>query len=132
VTWAAVFVIFFVSHQLGDFVLQTDWQATHKRGGLGRTAESRRALFSHAFTYTCAFIPALIWISSQLGWNALVIAAAVGLPHLIQDDGRLIQAYARRVKGLEPASARTVMLLLDQAWHAVALFGAALLVRALI
>jgi len=131
-TWGAVFVVFFVSHQVGDFVLQTDWQATHKRGGLGRNAESRRALFSHALAYTCAFVPALIWISSQLGWNAVVIAAAIGLPHLIQDDGRLLQAYARRVKDLDPAHARTVMLLLDQACHTVALFGAALLVRAMI
>jgi uncharacterized protein DUF3307 len=131
-SWGELFVVFFVSHQVGDFVLQTDWQATHKRGGLGRSAESRRALFSHVLSYTCAFVPALIWISSQLGWNALVIAAAIGLPHLVQDDGRLLQAYARRVKGLEPSSARTVMLLLDQACHMVALFGAALLVRALI
>lgn len=131
-TWAAVFVVFFVSHQVGDFVLQTDWQATHKRGGLGRVAESRRALFSHVVTYTSAFIPALIWISSRLGWNTLAVAAVIALPHLIQDDGRLIQAYARKVKGLEPANAHMVMLLVDQACHWAALFGAALLVSALL
>jgi hypothetical protein len=131
-TWAAVFVVFFVSHQFGDFVIQTDWQATHKRGGLGRSAVSRRALLSHVLTYTCAFIPGLIWISSQLGWTTLVIAAAIALPHLIQDDGRVIQAYARKVKRLDPAGAHMVMLLLDQACHAVALFGVALLVRALL
>lgn len=131
-SWGELFVVFFVSHQVGDFVLQTDWQAMHKRGGLGRNPESRRALISHVLTYTCAFIPALIWISSALDWKALVIAAVIGVPHLIQDDGRLMQTYARKVKGLEPASARTVMLLLDQAFHMVALFGAALLVRALL
>jgi hypothetical protein len=130
--WGELFVVFFVSHQLGDFVLQTDWQAMHKRGGLGRNTESQRALLSHVFFYSCAYVPALIWISSRLGWNAVVIAAAIALPHLIQDDGRLVQAYARRVKGLDPASGRIVMLLLDQALHMVALFGAALLVRALI
>jgi hypothetical protein len=131
-SWGELFVVFFVSHQVGDFVFQTDWQAMHKRGGLGGNAESRRALCSHVLTYTCAFIPALIWISSRLGWNALVIAAAIAIPHLLQDDGRLLQIYARKVKGLEPASGRTVMLLLDQAFHTVALFGAALLVRALL
>jgi hypothetical protein len=131
-SWGELFVVFFVSHQVGDFVLQTDWQAMHKRGGLGPDATARRALLAHALSYTSAFIPALIWISSRLGWNALVIAAVIGIPHLIQDDGRLLQIYARKVKGLEPASGRTVMLLLDQACHTVALFGAALLVRALL
>jgi hypothetical protein len=130
--WGELFVVFFVSHQFGDFVLQTDWQAMHKRGGLGRNAESRRALCSHVFVYTCAFVPALIWIASRIGWNAAVIAAVIAIPHLIQDDGRLVQVYARRVKGLDPASGRIVMLLLDQALHMVALFGAALLVRAMI
>jgi hypothetical protein len=130
--WGELFVLFFVSHQFGDFVLQTDWQAMHKREGLGRNPESRRALLSHVFVYTCAFIPALIWISSRLHWKVLVIAAAIAIPHLIQDDGRLVQIYARRVKGLDPANGRIVMLLLDQALHMMALFGIALLVSAMI
>ena len=32
--WVEVFAVFFVSHQVGDYLLQTDWQAMHKRGGL--------------------------------------------------------------------------------------------------
>jgi hypothetical protein len=130
-TWGAVFVVFFVSHQAGDYLLQTNWQAMHKRGGLGRDPVARRALLTHTFTYSCAYVPAFIWISSQLGWTTLVIAAAVSLPHLIQDDTRLLMLYDRRIKGLDPIENHTVAALVDQAFHMIALFGAALLVSAL-
>lgn len=131
-SWGALFIVFFVSHLAGDYILQTDWQATHKRGGLSRRADSRRALLSHTFTYTLAFVPALVWISSRLGWNAALIAAVIAMPHLVQDDGRLLQSYARRIKGLDPIAAPTVMMLVDQSFHIVALFGAALLAHALV
>ena len=130
-TWGAVFVLFFVSHQVGDYLIQTDWQAMHKRAGLGRDPVARRALLSHTFTYSVAFVPAYIWISSSLGWTTLVIAAVVSLPHLIQDDGRLLTIYLRKVKKLDPVANHTIAALVDQAFHMVALFGAALLVSAL-
>ncbi len=130
-TWDAVFVVFFVSHQAGDYLLQTNWQALHKRGGLGRDGTARRALFSHTFSYAVAYVPAFVWISSRLGWTTLVIAAAVVVPHLIQDDGRVLSTYIRRVKRFDPARNPSVAALVDQAFHVVALFGAALLTRAL-
>jgi hypothetical protein len=99
-TWGALFVVFFVSHQTGDYLFQTDWQARNKHGGLGRSSDARRALMMHTFTYTCAFVPVLIWIGESIGWKALIIAAAIALPHLFQDDGRLLAHYVRRVKGL--------------------------------
>ena len=34
--WAEITIVFWVSHLAGDFLLQTDWQAEHKHGGLGR------------------------------------------------------------------------------------------------
>lgn len=131
-SWPAVFVLFFVSHQVGDYLLQTDWQASHKRGGLGRNPVARRALFTHTATYIAAYIPAFIWIAVSLGWKTLLIAVAVWLPHLIQDDGRLLTVYIRRVKGLDPIANHTIAAIVDQAFHMVALLGAALLVSALI
>jgi hypothetical protein len=121
-TWAAVFVVFFASHQCGDYLLQTDWQATHKRGGLGRDPLARRALLAHTF----------VWISSRLGWKTLLVAVAVSIPHLIQDDGRLLRAYIHRVKGMDPVANHVITAMVDQALHIVALFGAALLVSALL
>jgi hypothetical protein len=131
-SWPAVFVMFFVSHQCGDYLLQTDWQATHKRGGLGRDPVARRALLTHTLTYSAAYVPAFIWISSRLGWKTLLVAVAVSIPHLIQDDGRLLRAYIRRVKGMDPVANHVVTAMVDQALHIVALFGAALLVSALL
>ena len=58
--------MFFVCHFVGDYLLQTDWQALHKRNGLGSDSESRRALLSHVTTYTLSFVPALIWIAGEL------------------------------------------------------------------
>lgn len=131
-TWPAIFIVFFATHQCGDYVLQTDWQATHKRNGLGRDANARRALFTHTFTYSLAYVPAFIWIQTRLGWSTLIIAVAVSLPHLIQDDGRVLRAYLRHVKGMDPVANHVVAALVDQALHMIALFGAALLVSALL
>jgi hypothetical protein len=130
-TWGEVFVAFFVTHQVGDYLIQTDWQAIHKGGGLSRNRVARRALLSHTFTYSLAYVPAFVWISAQLGWQTLFIAAAVSIPHLIQDDGRLLTLYIRKVKRMEPSEHRVVAALVDQAVHILALFGAALLVSAL-
>lgn len=131
-TWPAIFIVFFATHQCGDYLLQTDWQATHKRGGLGRDPRARRALLSHTLSYSVAYIPAYVWIQTRLGWETLIIAVAVSIPHLVQDDGRLLRAYLRNVKGMDPVANHVVAALVDQALHMIALFGTALLVSALI
>jgi len=123
--WVELLAVFVVSHAVGDFLLQTDWQATHKRGGLGRDREARRALLWHVVTYTLAFVPALAWLAGELGPGALAaVAAGIALPHLVQDDGRLLGAYVVAVKHAEP---RPGMLLVavDQSFHLVVLFGLA-------
>ncbi|MFL5825508.1 MAG: DUF3307 domain-containing protein [Thermoleophilaceae bacterium] len=130
--WVEVFLVFLVSHLVGDFGLQTEWQAAHKHGGLSldaRSAESRRALLSHVTTYTLAFVPALIWLGSETGVGTAVAAAAlVFLPHYLQDDGRLLAEYMRRVKGTNPADQPFVAIALDQTFHLLFLFGLGLLV----
>jgi len=131
VTWASVFIVFYVSHLVGDYLVQTDWQARHKRGGLGHDPIARRALLSHLTTYSLAYVPALIWTSSQLHWRVLLILAAVAIPHMVQDDGRLLTVYVRKVKGLDAGSDRAIVVYVDQAFHMLALLGAALLVSAL-
>jgi Protein of unknown function (DUF3307) len=129
VPWAEVFVVFFVSHLVGDFGLQTEWQALHKHGGLGPDPEARRALLSHIATYTLAYVPALVWLADDIGAGAaLGTAALIALPHLIQDDGRLVRAYVGRVKRSDPQQSPTVAVMVDQTFHMVALLLLALLV----
>jgi hypothetical protein len=124
--WVQVFAVFVVSHLAGDYLLQTDWQAAHKRGGLGGDPESRRALVSHIATYTLAFVPALIWLTDSMGAGVLAVAALVAIPHLVQDDGRLLIAYMARVKKLDYAANPSVAAAVDQSFHFLALFLLAL------
>ena len=129
-SWVSVLAGFFVAHMVGDYLLQTDWQARHKLGGLGRSAVARRALLAHVATYTLAFVPALIWIGDELGvgW-ALLAGALVALPHLVVDDGRIVRLYLERVKHAEPSDAR-IAGPVDQSFHALSLCVVALLVGA--
>jgi fatty acid desaturase len=131
VLWVEVLVVFLVCHLVGDFLLQTDWQARHKRGGLGRDPVARRALLAHASTYTLAFVPALVWIATDddigpllaLGFGALVF-----VPHFVQDDGRVVTAWMRVVKRTDPAAVPGVTIVVDQTMHIVALFLLAIVV----
>jgi Protein of unknown function (DUF3307) len=127
VIWVEVFAVFMVSHLVGDFALQTEWQATHKRGGLGPNPTARRALLAHVSSYTLAFVPAFIWLADEIGALVLVLAALLFVTHLVEDDGRLLDGYIRRVKHTEPGEHPLVTTALDQTLHVVILFGLALL-----
>ena len=127
-TWVEVFAVFGVSHLVGDFLLQTDFQANHKFGGLGADPVSRRALRSHLATYMLAFVPALLWIASETNLaEAIGVALLIAVPHWIQDDGRLLNAYMVVVKRLSHASTG-LRIAVDQSFHAVFLFVLALIV----
>jgi hypothetical protein len=127
--WVEVIVVFVVSHAAGDFLLQTEWQATRKRHGAARKPEQRRALLSHGLSYLACFVPALIWIGGERGAAAAVgTALAVAVPHVVQDDGRLLLAYSRAVKKASPTPGDPLFVMIDQSFHLVALFALALLV----
>ena len=129
-SWVSVLAGFLVAHMVGDYLLQTDWQARHKRGGLGGDPVARKALICHVTSYTAAFLPAFIWIASDLdvGWAALA-AVLVYVPHLVIDDGRVVVLYLSRVKradGLNLGLAASV----DQSFHVLSLFLAAMVIGA--
>ncbi len=126
-TWVEVFIVFVVSHLVGDYLLQTDWQARHKRGGLERGArDARRALFTHVSVYTLCFVPALV--VSDLGVELVWVIPAIFLPHLVQDDGRLLHVYMKRIKHLDPQENLAVSIAVDQTFHLLALLVLALLI----
>ncbi len=128
-SWADAFVVFLASHVVGDFLLQTEWQAVHKSGGLGRDAVARRALFAHVATYTLAFAPALAWLAVENGARVGGALLLIAVPHVIQDDGRLLRAYILRVKR-SPNASDVLHLTVDQSFHAVGLLAAALVAAA--
>lgn len=120
--------MFIVSHLTGDYLLQTEWQAENKHGGLGRDPIRRRALFAHVATYGIAFVPALIWLATDIGGWIAVAAAAIVLPHLVQDDGRPVRAYLRAVKRTIAGPTDFIYMAVDQSLHVLALFALALAV----
>lgn len=129
--WVEVLVVFIVCHLVGDFLLQTEWQARHKKGGLGHDPLARRALLAHVTTYTLAFVPALIWIvdSGDLAvLTGVALATLVFLPHLIQDDGRVVRGWMVHVKHTDPAANPGLAIVVDQTMHIVMLFLLAVLV----
>jgi uncharacterized protein DUF3307 len=129
--WPAVFATFVVSHLAGDFLLQTDWQARNKHGGLAGSRVARRALCSHVSSYTLAFVPALVWLAADLHTRVLGVAVLIAVPHLLQDDGRAIELYMTRVKGVPQGGERSIQRAVDQSFHMLALFLLALLVTQL-
>jgi hypothetical protein len=73
-------LLLLVSHVVVDVLLQTDWQALAKVGGLG-DPRARRALFRHVSTYTLAFVPALVWIGGETRVvRAVALGAFVAVP----------------------------------------------------
>jgi len=125
--WEEVFLVFLVCHVAGDFLLQTDWQAVNKRGGLSRNREARRALLSHVFVYTLVFVPAVVWIASEESALAIALLAVIFIPHLVQDDARVLMSWNRIVKRSFVPPGDPVYMAIDQSFHFVFLFGTALL-----
>jgi hypothetical protein len=128
VTWPALFGVFLLAHLVGDFLLQTKWQATTKQHGLGSQPDARRALVLHGLIYTLAFAPGLVWVGSQSGvLSALGIAALILIPHVVIDDGSLVASWVRNVKHVEGTPSVVVRLGVDQTLHVLTLAGVALL-----
>lgn len=127
--WSDLFIVLVVSHLGGDFILQTQWQAVKKVGGLGPDPECRRALRSHLATYVLAYIPVLGWIGAETGVpGVLAVILTIFLPHYLQDDGRVLRAYVKEVKKVEPPFGSPLWIAIDQSVHIVALLGTALLI----
>jgi hypothetical protein len=124
------FAEFFVSHHIGDYILQTDFQALNKSGGLGDDEKSRKALVHHGMTYTAAFVPALLGVARRTSLpRALGVAALITLPHMAIDDGRLLKAYMKKVKRVDGDEEPGLTANVDQSLHMVCLWAAAQLAR---
>lgn len=130
-SWPDLLIAFAVCHMAGDYLLQTDWQANGKTGGLGTTGEPRRALLTHVATYTLAFAPVVAWLAAEQGpWVAAAGVLAVAIPHAVVDDGGIVRWWVRRVKRVEGPAERRLHAPVDQTLHAVSLWAAALVLSA--
>ena len=126
-TWSSLLIALLVSHAVGDVLVQTEWEAINKRGGLTGSG-SRRALLMHLATYTLSFVPAAIWVGEDRGAGRAVLALVlVAVPHLLVDDGRPVSVWITRVKHA-PLPAPALSIAVDQAFHVVSLLAVALII----
>lgn len=127
-SWPEVFLVFLACHLAGDFVLQTEFQATKKVGGLGRDPVARRALLAHVATYAIPFVPAAVVLTAELGALGWIGVVVLLVEHLVQDDGRLVRWWAITVKKVDPAPGTPLWIAVDQSFHVLTLFVVALVV----
>ncbi len=126
----STFADFLVSHHIGDYLLQTDFQALNKKGGLGEGDRARKALVNHTLTYTAAFVPALLGVARRTSVpRAIGAAALIALPHIAIDDGRLVNSYMSRVKRTPADVDADLTSRVDQSMHLVCLWAAAFVAR---
>ena len=126
--WTEAFLVLLLAHVIGDFLLQTEFQATNKVGGLGRDPVSRRALLSHLATYSAPMAAALLWLLlDDVGVGRALLAMVVALgTHLVQDDGRLLKRYVLAVKHTDAQVGTPLWIAIDQSAHFVWLALAAI------
>jgi hypothetical protein len=127
--WVDIFAVLLVAHLLGDFLLQTEWQALNKHGGLvEHDPVKRRALLMHVATYAVPCLPVFAWVADKEGAGAAAACAAATLgTHLIQDDGTLLVWYVKRIKKTTAPFGSPLWMAIDQSCHVAFLFAAALL-----
>ena len=129
-SWVSVFAGFLVAHMVGDYLLQTDWQARHKRGGLtrpGRPARARHARRPRTRSRSCP--PSCGSPASSTPAGPSSPRLLVFVPHLVVDDGRIVRVYLNRVKHVEGFDVG-VASSVDQSFHVLSLWLVALLVGA--
>ena len=110
---ADVFLILLVSHLLGDWVLQSDWQAINK---------SRRwaALTAHVASYHLAMGLLLLIPILRDGWpvwKGLVILALSGGTHAVIDRRWPVRALLRATGSPGFATVEWGVIAVDQVLH---------------
>ena len=93
----------FVSHLIGDFILQNEWMAVNKKN-------RSLACLVHTLVY---LIPFLI---CQLQWWQI---ALIAIQHFIQDRTEIIMWWGRVWKRTDLKRWNALPLFVDQAFHIV-------------
>ncbi|MEM8494900.1 MAG: hypothetical protein AAF663_05890 [Planctomycetota bacterium] len=130
-----VAVNWLIAHLVGDYLLQNDWLANHKKGRLlppryddfGSHDEwwsaekawstGMIACFIHATLYTAA-VAAFTW------WPAWAIAA-VFVTHFIQDRTAIVSWWMKTIgqkNFAQPPLAPWSVIVVDNVWHLLVLF----------
>ncbi|KMP19392.1 DUF3307 domain-containing protein [Bacillus paranthracis] len=111
----SLFIVLYIGHKIGDYLLQTDYQAVNKK-------DNWIALISHCFTYTLAVsIMAYVFVGF-FNWTAIFI---LFISHIIIDRKIFLNWWAKNIKRIrdtEEPAVQPGLIELDQAFHYIILF----------
>lgn len=116
-----VFESLFLAHLVGDWILQTEWQARNK-------SHNWRAMLAHVAVYHVVVLAALVW---QLGTGdpaVYAVVVALAALHWLIDRDRSKQGLIRalRISSESPPPA-WLSIMVDQSIHLVLLGVASVL-----
>ncbi|OFD42206.1 hypothetical protein BWGOE3_34590 [Bacillus mycoides] len=111
----SLFIVLYIGHKIGDYLLQTDYQAVNKK-------DNWIALISHCFIYTLAVsIMAYVFVGF-FNWTAIFI---LFISHIIIDRKIFLNWWAKNIKRIrdtEETAVQPGLIELDQAFHYIILF----------
>jgi hypothetical protein len=110
---ATVFLVLLAGHLLGDWVAQTDWQATNKTRSLA-------ALTAHVASYHLLMGLLLLIPILRDGWpagKALAALAASAITHAVIDRRWPVRALMRAAGSPGFATVERGVIAVDQALH---------------
>jgi hypothetical protein len=110
-----VFESLLVAHIIGDWILQTEWQAVNK-------ANNWRALWTHVLTYHAVVLVVLLARFGHSDFRVYIVVAALVVTHAALDRNRLVYWLMRvlRVAVIRPRE-RWLTVAFDQSIHLVLL-----------
>ena len=111
----SLFIVLYIGHKIGDYLLQTDYQAVNKK-------DNWIALISHCFIYTLAVsIMAYVFVGF-FNWTAIFI---LFISHIIIDRKVFLNWWAKNIKRIrdtEEPAVQPGLIELDQAFHYIIVF----------
>lgn len=100
-----IFICLFIGHVLGDYLLQTSWQAENKNGNWD-------ALIIHSIIYSVV----IYTIALISGGVSLITVSAIFLTHILLDKGDFVNWWIRNIKK-EQTDNKQIYFLVDQSLH---------------
>ena len=110
-----VFETLIVAHVVGDWILQTEWQAVNK-------AHNWRALWSHVFVYHAIVLVALVARFGLDNSRVYLAVAVLAATHALLDRGWPVQRLMRLLRvTVDRPQDRWLTTAFDQSIHIVLL-----------
>lgn len=115
-----IFETLVVAHAIGDWLLQTEWQALNK-------ATNWRALITHVLIYHLMTLLMLVFVHGLSGPPLYYAVAALAVTHAILDRQNIVIGFMKVTRlSLKEKPEHWHKIVIDQAIHLVLLGGAAL------